>query len=80
MIFLFFQKIGIGISCKFSPLETVCIKCQSLFSRKKNNENVNLSSAEFAKRERLVMVKLCDSGNSSIYSKCIKKMIISLRT
>ena len=26
------QKIGFGISCKFSPKETICMKCQFLFS------------------------------------------------
>ena len=34
-IFLIFsQKIGFDISCKLSPLETVCMICQSLFSLK----------------------------------------------
>ena len=27
----FSQKIGFDISCKLSPEETICIKCQSLF-------------------------------------------------
>ena len=32
--FLFFsQKIGFVISCKLSPKETFCMKCQILFSR-----------------------------------------------
>ena len=30
--FFFFQKISFDMSCKLSPLETVCMKCQSLFS------------------------------------------------
>ena len=34
-LFFFFQKIGYGISCRMSPLETVCMKCQNLFSAKK---------------------------------------------
>ena len=35
MIFLFsFQKTGFDISCKLSPMETICMKCQILFSVK----------------------------------------------
>ena len=30
----FFQKIGFDISCKLSPQETICMKCQILFSGK----------------------------------------------
>ena len=34
----FLQKIGFDILCKLSSKETVCVKCQSLFSgRKKKN-------------------------------------------
>ena len=32
-----FFKIGFDISCKLSPLETIRIKCPSLFSRKIQN-------------------------------------------
>ena len=39
----FSQKIGFDILCKLSPEQTVCMKCQSLFS--------HLSSAEFAQRK-----------------------------
>ena len=28
--FLFFQKTGFDISCKLSPMETICMKCQIL--------------------------------------------------
>ena len=38
--FLFFQKTRFGISCKLSPLETICMKCQILFSRK-NKKNIS---------------------------------------
>ena len=31
----FFQKTGFGSSCKLSPLETICMKCQNMFSGKK---------------------------------------------
>ena len=38
------------ISCKLSPEETICIKCQNLFSVKLRNNIANLSSAELAQR------------------------------
>ena len=34
------QKTGFDISCKLSPLETVCMKCQNLFSGK-NKKNIS---------------------------------------
>ena len=45
----FSQKTGFDISCKLSPLETICMKCQMLFSGK-NKKNISLSSAELAQR------------------------------
>ena len=38
----FFLKTGFDIPCKLSPLETLCMKCQNLFSgkNKKNISNV----------------------------------------
>ena len=42
----FFPKIGCEISCKLSPKETICMKCQILFSMKKRKP-FNLLSAEF---------------------------------
>ena len=35
---IFFQKIGTDISCKLSLEETICMKCQSLFSGRKKKE------------------------------------------
>ena len=32
--FLLFLEIGSVTSCKLSPKETICMKCQILFSRK----------------------------------------------
>ena len=32
IFYFFFQKISFDISCKLSPNETICVKCQSLFS------------------------------------------------
>ena len=34
MLSYFSQKIGFDISCKLSTMETICIKCQNLFSGK----------------------------------------------
>ena len=36
--FYFSQKTGFDISCKLPPIETICMKCQSLFSVE-NNKN-----------------------------------------
>ena len=38
--FYFSQKTGSNISCKLSHIETICMKCQSLFSVK-NKENIS---------------------------------------
>ena len=35
-----FQKTGFDISCKLSPLETICMKCQILFSGKNKKKFV----------------------------------------
>ena len=43
------QKVGFDISYKLSIKKTNYMKCQSLFSGK-DNRNINLPSAEFAKR------------------------------
>ena len=52
LYFSFFSyQIGIDILCKLSPVETICMKCQILFSGK-NKKNITnlcyLSSAELA--------------------------------
>ena len=46
----FSQKTDFDISCKLSPMETVCMKYQNLFSRKNKKNITNLSSAELARR------------------------------
>ena len=46
--FYFSQLIGFDISCKLSPEETICMKCQNLFSQKNNKNIINMSSTEFA--------------------------------
>ena len=45
-----FQKIDFDISYKSSPSETICMKCQSIFSRKNKKNNIRLSSAELVQR------------------------------
>ena len=46
----FSLKTGFDILCKLSLMETICMKCQNLFSEQ-NKKNVNnLSSAELAQR------------------------------
>ena len=44
----FSWKIGFDISCKLSPKETICMKCQILFSGKNKKHIINLSFAAFA--------------------------------
>ena len=46
----FSQQTGFDISCKLSPKETICIKCQILFSGKNKKNFINSSSAENAQR------------------------------
>ena len=54
--FYFSQKKGFHISCKLSPMETICMKCQNLFSGKNKKTIISLSSAEFV--HSIVGVKL----------------------
>ena len=48
--FYFSQKTGYDISCKLSPKETICMKCQILFFGKNKKKIINLSSAENVQR------------------------------
>ena len=45
----FSQKTGFDISCKLSTIETICMKCQNLFSEKNKINIINLS-ADFYRR------------------------------
>ena len=45
-VFKFSQKTGFDIICKLSPMKTIGMKCQILFSEKK--KVINLSSVELA--------------------------------
>ena len=51
----FSQKTGFDILCKLSPIKTICMKCQILFSGENKKTIINLSSAELA--QRMVKVK-----------------------
>ena len=42
----FSHKTDIDISCKVSPKEIICMKCRILFSAKKQDEYLNILSAE----------------------------------
>ena len=44
--FFFLQKTGFDVSCKLSLLETICMKCQIMFSEGRNKNNNIMSSAE----------------------------------
>ena len=55
ILFLFSQKTGFDISCKLSPLETICMKCQILFSGKNKN---NMLSADFLPRMLSIKVEI----------------------
>ena len=46
---LFYQKTGLDISCILTPMETLCMKCQNIFSGKKE-KTINVSSNDFAHR------------------------------
>ena len=48
-------KAGLDILCKLFTVETICMKCQILFSGKNKKNIVNWSSAELA--QRVVEVK-----------------------
>ena len=52
--YFFPQKICFDISGKLTPLETIYMKCQNLFSGKNKININNVSSAELAKTKRVV--------------------------
>ena len=45
------------MSCKLSPVETICMECQILFSGKNKKNMTNVLSAEVAKSAVNVNVK-----------------------
>ena len=49
IFFLFFPENRSDISCKLSPMETICMKFQIPFSGKNKKNVINLLSAELAK-------------------------------
>ena len=40
IVFLFSQKTGFDVSCKLSPVETICMKCQILFYLKNKKKKI----------------------------------------
>ena len=57
--FFFLQKIDFHISCKLSPKETICMKCQSLYLVSGFNKNYfKMSSADFFHRKQSVKIPL----------------------
>ena len=61
------QKIGFGISCKLSPRETICLKCQNLFSGK-SKKNIILCVCRIAHRMVTVNVLFKCSIKDKIFS------------
>ena len=62
-------KTGFNISCTLSPVETICMKYQSLFPGKNKKNIIKLSAAELAKR--VVKVKfqqVCFIACESVYN------------
>ena len=43
---IFLQKAGFDMSCELSPLQTICMNRQNLFSGKIKQKRFNMSSAE----------------------------------
>ena len=62
----FSQKTSLDISCKLSPLETSCMKCLILLSRKIKKNVINLSSAVLDQR----VVKVKENKITSRYRFC----------
>ena len=58
---IFFLKIGFDISCKLSPLKTICMKWQILFYGEKNL--INLWSAESVHSVVIIFKCLCEKKN-----------------
>ena len=45
----FSQKTGFDITCKLSPMETICMQCQNLFSGKNKKNIIIAFGKEIAK-------------------------------
>ena len=66
ILFQYFSpKTDFDISCALSPIETIGMKCQIVFSRKNKKNIINLWSTELAQRE--VNVDLRWAGARRIY-------------
>ena len=72
----FSKKIGFNISCKLSPVETIHMKCQILFSGKNKKNINNSSSAELSLRE--IKVKAQKMLKTTQFAKCISIILNKL--
>ena len=66
--FFFSQKTGFDISCKLSPIETICMKCQILFSGKNKKKYISICHLlKFLPRVLSVNVFVAFKVSKSIY-------------
>ena len=57
MLTFFSRKYALTLCANLSPEETICMKCQSLFSEKNKKQMTDLSSTEFLRRQLVLNVK-----------------------
>ena len=67
IFFLFSPANRIDNTCKLSPMETICMKCQILFSEKNKKNIINMSSAEFSQtgvKINMTKYQIADRNNT----------------
>ena len=77
--FSFFPENWIDNSCKLSPLETICMKCQILFfweklkkKKKKKKKLINLSSAKLAQRVvKIILMRVHNLTDTIFFLRCL---------
>ena len=62
--FNFSQKTGFDITCKLSPMETICMKCLNLFSGKHKKKYIKMSTEIFT--------QIASRFKATINNKCEK--------
>ena len=70
---LIYQKTDFDISCKLSPLETICMKYQNLFSGKNKKNISNCRLLKIYSECKALIVKLCRSKKSLFHGNWTKK-------
>ena len=60
----FSKKNRSYILCKLSPMQTICMKCQSLIYGKNKKNMINLLSAEYAQSVVKVLLKMIANKHS----------------